>query len=525
MQGNANDIPVPAVWGDMLKREGPRGPFYGCLRYPKCKGSRTIQGSVPQSNVAAAQLQTSSGIPRAITAEHVQAAITEIDRNGVPPARQSALYDLVYQARRYPPKYVVSLAAKHAVGQALPSSDFDGGSETNTFLRKLGFDITRKISDPTSPVPRQEKIPKSVQPAARNEYASDHNERCQRCKANVLTLLQKLYGEVEIQKQFEIGATPDAFRASAHAQVLQEIFAALQRKRGFADFARSAILPRCDYFVPKPGFVLEFDESQHFTALRQLALTGYPSSFSSGFDRRRWIELCDGIHARDDDPPYRDEQRAWYDTLRDFLATVFPLRPTVRLYDLEYPWCGLNPDDPRDVETFRQVLSERAHLWKVEVVAPPTAKYGRVVMDGAWSGDLGAAAQLLYDVAAAMPESVRLTCLCTCGAFLRFDWPAGLPDQGNLDPSPKDLRVLTEAAESAVRKVLTTDLTERLRCCSDYLTLGVDTQKDKVSTTEQIIEVPHAELVCLIDLRTGSIHWTGKILPYCGAAEEHRAVS
>jgi hypothetical protein len=63
---------------------------------------------------------------------------------------------------------------------------------------------------------------------------------------------------------------------------------------------------------------------------------------------------------------------------------------------------------------------------------------------------------------------------------------------------------------------LTKDLTERLRACSDYLTLGVDTRKDKVSTSEEIIEQPHAELVCLVDLRTGSIHWTGKFYPTNG---------
>jgi hypothetical protein len=123
---------------------------------------------------------------------------------------------------------------------------------------------------------------------------------------------------------------------------------------------------------------------------------------------------------------------------------------------------------------------------------------------------------MLSDVAAAVPKSRRLTCLCTCGAFLRFDWPAELPEQGNLNPSPKELGVLIEAAESAVREVLTTDLIERLRDCSDYLTLGVDTQKDKVSTSQQIIEEPHAELVCLVDLRTGSIHWTGKFYPTVG---------
>jgi hypothetical protein len=290
----------------------------------------------------------------------------------------------------------------------------------------------------------------------------------------------------------------------------------LQRERGFTEFVRCAVLPPCDYFVPKPGFIVEFDESQHFTSLRQFALAAYPSSLPSGFDRGRWVELCRHIHARDDDPPYRDEQRAWYDTLRDFLPTVFPLLPIIRLYALEHQWCKLKPSDRGDLETFRQVLSEQAHFWRIEVISAPAAKYGRVVMDGSWSGDLTAAAHLLRDVAAAMPENQRLTCLCTCGAFLRFDWPAGLPYQGNLEPCPEEIGVLIAAAESAVRQVLTKDVAERLRARSDYLTLGVDTKKDKVSTSQEIVETPHAELVCLVDLRTGLIHWTGKFFPTVG---------
>jgi hypothetical protein len=51
-----------------------------------------------------------------------------------------------------------------------------------------------------------------------------------------------------------------------------------------------------------------------------------------GFDKRKWIELCDQINAHDNYPLFRDEQRAWYDTLRDFLPTIKPLLPTVRLY-------------------------------------------------------------------------------------------------------------------------------------------------------------------------------------------------
>jgi len=85
-------------------------------------------------------------IPAAINAAHVHQAIAEINRTGVPPLRQSTLYDLIYQGRRYPPKYVVSLAARYATGRELPSQAFNGGSETNGFLENLGFDITRKAA-------------------------------------------------------------------------------------------------------------------------------------------------------------------------------------------------------------------------------------------------------------------------------------------------------------------------------------------------------------------------------------------
>jgi hypothetical protein len=95
-------------------------------------------------------------IPSEITAEHVHAAIAEIDRTGVPEWRQSTRYLLVYQGRCYPPKYVVSLAARHATGRALRSNEFNGGSETNTFLRSLGFQITRRAAErvPDGPVLR-----------------------------------------------------------------------------------------------------------------------------------------------------------------------------------------------------------------------------------------------------------------------------------------------------------------------------------------------------------------------------------
>ena len=114
---------------------------------------------------------------------------------------------------------------------------------------------------------------------------------------------------------------------------------------------------------------------------------------------------------------------------------------------------------------------------------------------------------------ATLSSSRRLTCLSTCGAFLRFGWPAELPAQGNLTPKSDDLIALTRAAEKTLRKLLTEDVVSALKAHCDYVTIGVDTQKDKVSTTYNVISQPHAELVSLVDLHADTVHWTGKFYP------------
>jgi len=80
-------------------------------------------------------------IPSNISREHILAALREIDSAGVPHGRESTKFTLVYDGKPYPPKYVISLANKFANGRALSSSDFNGGTETNEFLHRLGFHI------------------------------------------------------------------------------------------------------------------------------------------------------------------------------------------------------------------------------------------------------------------------------------------------------------------------------------------------------------------------------------------------
>ena len=55
-------------------------------------------------------------------------------------------------------------------------------------------------------------------------------------------------------------------------------------------------------------------------------------------------------------PPYRDEQRAWYDTLRDLVPSIKGLQPTVRLYARDWAWCSLNPDSREDRERFSGLI-------------------------------------------------------------------------------------------------------------------------------------------------------------------------
>jgi hypothetical protein len=86
-------------------------------------------------------------IPNNITQEHVLKAMEEIKKSGVPEERKAVKFHLLYQGYNFPPKFVISIANKHANGVVLDSSAFSGGVETNSYLRKLGFEIIEEASE------------------------------------------------------------------------------------------------------------------------------------------------------------------------------------------------------------------------------------------------------------------------------------------------------------------------------------------------------------------------------------------
>jgi len=226
------------------------------------------------------------------------------------------------------------------------------------------------------------------------------------------------------------------------------------------------------------------------------------------------MRLCEKINAKDNDPPYRDEQRAWYDTLRDFLPSILGLNPTIRLYAKDFVWCSLNSDNPEDVEKFRRIIENR--FWRIEIREDPDPFLARIIIAGEWEGRPEDSRRLLEEIYNKWPKDRKVKFLITCGGFLEFNWPESISKKDigdSKNPNPEIVDILVKEAEKCVKSVLTEDLRNKLKNVTDYITLGVDSYKEKISTTKNYINQPHIELVFLVDLRNNEFYWTGKSYP------------
>lgn len=106
---------------------------------------------------------------------------------------------------------------------------------------------------------------------------------------------------------------------------------------------------------------MEYDERQHFTIQRAKALELYTPDRSLKFDQQEWITTCNSIKATDTSPPYRDEQRAFYDSLRDIFAAQNGYR-LVRFRQGDFDW------------TCHEAEAKLASAILTSVSAPTTAK-------------------------------------------------------------------------------------------------------------------------------------------------------
>lgn len=161
-------------------------------------------------------------IPATITREHILQALRDIDGHGVPPGRGATKYALEHDGRLYPPKLVVSIAARHALGSELDPAIFSGGQETNHFLGQRGF----RIAETRSETRRDPNEP--LTPAVLPERRAPHTrERCPACKVRVRELLEALFGRVEERYSLGLGALPGNYDGTPHRDALEAIHARL----------------------------------------------------------------------------------------------------------------------------------------------------------------------------------------------------------------------------------------------------------------------------------------------------------
>lgn len=183
-----------------------------------------------------------------------------------------------------------------------------------------------------------------------------HSQHCRDCKLRVRELLAVLYGDCQVNHAFGWPSEPAAYRGTQVGETLACVFDSLCRHRGYENFIRTPKMPPCDYYVSRPGFIVEFDESQHFTEPRRVTLGCYTPDLPVGFDLGEWARLCEFWNCHDPTPQDRDERRAWYDCLRDLLPCHYGLEPTIRLYAGAFAWCSLRPDSPADRRRFESLI-------------------------------------------------------------------------------------------------------------------------------------------------------------------------
>jgi hypothetical protein len=444
-------------------------------------------------------------IPKNIRKEHIIKAIEDIDKNGVPKRRESKKFYLLHNGNHYPPKYVVALANEFINGYFLDSDEFGGGVETNNFLRDLGFEIIDRISGTSIKISSKQKHKKTT-------LKKRHNERCPECKNRIEQLLNRLYGSVVINHKFDINVQIE----DINDPDLKRIYKALTDYRGYKEFIRAKSLLNCDYYLPEQKMLVEFDESQHFTLARMITLENYPENVEIGYDIVKWISLCRDIEAKDNDPPYRDEQRAWYDTIRDFLPRLYGLKPIIRLYAGETKWCDLNPDNEIDLNKFKSYI-EKGEI-NISIREDTNPFFARIIIAEDWKGDINESKEILSKICDLWQSEKKVNFLVTPGGFLQFDWPdLNRCDIGNnKDPDLDALNLLFEEAKKCINDFLTPDIKKKLKEHTKYITLGVDSHKKRVSTTQNYIGHLHTEMVCIYDLGNNREYWTGKSYPTSG---------
>lgn len=245
--------------------------------------------------------------------------IFDSDNQKYPEARSTFL---IFEGRKYPAKHIRGIAYQVHFGAEISKENFSGGKETVKFFSRLGFEIqyTPSIKNKKSPVIKSKKLKKKS--LSDDIKASDDSLKITIPSKGVIEqknalqlLLNKLYdGDIICEKTYPWMKSPEEISGE-----YKSICDALVAYRGNKDFIKKNVKLRCDFVCESHKLIIEYDERQHFSEARKIALQAYPK-IPLCFDKDLWIRACADICARDNQPINRDEIRAFYDSTRDIEA-------------------------------------------------------------------------------------------------------------------------------------------------------------------------------------------------------------
>ena len=269
-----------------------------------------------------------------IKKEHVTEACNLYDTGYRLPSHPARNTFLLFRNKKYPAKFIRGLAYELATGRKLrPSEDYSGGIETASFLSDVGFEVEFRgnLFLQSSPKISSVQSQNKVKPVGGNKVVG-LNSVSQ--KTALKNLLIDRYGRVETEVTFDWLIVPSSVSMDKE---ISSIAAKLTSNRGHIGFFKPGISLKCDFFILHKKYIIEYDERQHFTIPRDISLSLYPDNLNLGFDIKDWRKYCQRIKAKDPDPPYRDEQRAFYDSLRDIFAAQNSYH-LIRIKHGNYDW-------------------------------------------------------------------------------------------------------------------------------------------------------------------------------------------
>lgn len=304
-----------------------------------------------------------SGVSR----EHILSAIAKY--NSENPKHPDARFTfLEYEGQKYPAKHVRGMSYELAYGRKISKQEFTGGMETVRFFTRRGFDVYYKgelisgqssktqkhspsgdalstesvnlstelekpvtvqeqtdelenaddVADVNHKENRKDSDTQTVSPLLSATRGKKMQSRGVIEQKNALQLLLNrcFNGDVVCEKTFDWMKTPVKIEGP-----YIPVYETLCNYRGDTAFAKKNVTLRCDFVIEGHKLIIEYDERQHFSEARGRSLQAY-GSFPLWYDRQLWLEACESIKAKDNQPVNRDEIRAYYDSVRDIAAAM-----------------------------------------------------------------------------------------------------------------------------------------------------------------------------------------------------------